>query len=418
MAALLISRSVIAAHAADAAHLIDLKDNAGIVAAVATGDRAKLETVAGHSTSPFEQQFAQAAMYRVDFDLAAADGAFSSCEKALTDPDNPNRTLCSLMLLGDAFIERRMDQWLEKLRSIHDTYDPVIEKHYPGRGLQLRGAEGVSVISDVPFGESDVIMARPGFDIPYVSDRDRQGIEKRIEPLVQVTIGGQTIHALIDTGSSYDIISPALANRLKIRPSLRYDKLTDGNNQTVSATMGTAPTIVMGEATIRRWPVTVAESPFPIIIGLPLLSKMGGVVMTGKKITIGGSLVAPACQQPMRFASNLDGSVTKLITRITVDGKSNDATVDTGGAFTVLNGVDTKTMSDSDSTERVVFAGGISEKRIGKRHGLISFGGPEKPMDYIVMSDAFHLTPYQVGSGVLGDLSLVMDFTHRRLCVQ
>ncbi|MHC1479894.1 retropepsin-like aspartic protease [Frateuria aurantia] len=396
---------------------IELGDPQGVVVAMAHGDRQALLEVVAHPQDEFERRLAQVALLRVGGDLDAASARLQRCEQVLP-VDQPMRALCGVLIAGNFFMQRRMADWQQKLEWIRRTYYPLLARDNPGRQPTLRDAEGVDFLPGKLWPRPQQQWDQARVELPYLTQAERSGVESRLPSMVVVSIKGHRYHALVDTGAGFDTIDPDVAKILGLTPAASYRKLSDASGTVLPAPIAVLPELKLGGVTIRHWPVSVARTPVPIVIGQPMLRWLGWVALGADGLSLqrdGGA----RCQRPMVLAASTDGSVSHLLYALTVDGKAQLALIDTGGGFEI-QGVKALLpgLKGRPKRQRMVYAGGTQWVDSYPIQAAVDLGDGVHTLKFQVVDQAFALVPYALGAGLLKHHTLIMDFRRHMLCVE
>lgn len=396
---------------------VEISDDQGVVVAMARGDRDALQQVVAHPRNEFEQELAKVGLLRTGGRLDEATIQLQACEKAMP-AQHPMRGLCSLLIAGHLFMQRRMADWQQKLEWIRRTYYPLLAKDNPGRQPTLTDAEGVQFLPGASFPAPEVSWAQASGRIPYVSAARREGLEARQQAVVEVRIQGHRHHAVIDTGAAYDTLDPAVAKALGLQPAISYQKLTDAAGKVLSAPIGILPELRLGPVTVKNWPVSMTRTPAMMVIGLPLLRRLGVVTLDAQ----GASLSRASdgrCTRPMLEGANISGSSDHLLYAIKVDGQPRTALIDTGGGFELL-GIKSLLPPSAAKLEpkAISYAGGMRWVDSYPARVRLDLGSGPRNLDFTIMDQPFALVPYELGGEVLRHHTLVMDFLRRSVCIE
>lgn len=371
------------------------------------------------SIDGFEQNFARAASYRATYKISRSNAEFRGCEKSIRNLDSINRTLCSMMLAGGYFIQRDMRSWLAQVNYINQVYDPIINGYFPGRDLEFNSVPGVGKFDANSWPKYYVHFGKSSFFVNYIGRKKLNGYEKKLKTVVPIKINGHTYHALIDTGSSFDVIKSGLAKKLGIKPMVGYGGVTNADVKKMVSSMGVIQSIQLGSFYASNWPVSIINDvPFDVILGLPFLSKIGRIKFEESRLFIGANEGEHRCHSDIRFGSNISGSKTKLLTPLTVSGVKSFAYIDTGTPVFLEGILANKGGGKPDKIIKTLYAdGSIHLKKVYSKKGIINIAGFSRRVSYWEEYSRANVSPYVLGSGILSDFSLTVDFNRGKLCL-
>jgi predicted aspartyl protease len=113
--------------------------------------------------------------------------------------------------------------------------------------------------------------------------------EKDGIPRTTVSIAGDKVEAVLDTGASFSAISQSLARKAGVRPLSSAVRVAPGGGRAASASIGVVDQLVVAETTFRNVVVLIVpdsdmdifggEAKVGAIIGLPVFLKMGTIAM-------------------------------------------------------------------------------------------------------------------------------------------
>lgn len=400
---------------------IHLQDSSRVITSMLRGDSQYLREVASSGSSgSLGRNLAITASRRLVYDFNGANASFKACEGVNDNPDNRVRQLCSLGLAGDYFIQRDMPSWIKQMRYIHDTYNPLLQKAFPGRGLSFYAAVKISGadLSNWPPYKGD--LADGVSYVDYVPNSELAKHQKKLMTIVKVRINGKYFNALLDTGSSFDLISAKVAAELDIKIRMTYLHAKTGANERVGEGFGVANEIKIGANYLENWPVLIAKGlPFDAVLGIPFMSKLHAVRFSHDGVTIGvQSRMDEKCSERMRLGSSLDGSVTKLVTEVEVGGEKASAYLDTGTPFFIMEHLLSPGVGAPGRQVRMLYGNGKSHvANLYERRNVISVGRVKRSMSYWAEFSPDNLAPYVIGSDVLLDQDVFVDFSSGRMCI-
>lgn len=410
-------------------HAMFLEDNLGILDAVKIANIKKLHEIyaaAVKNNDGLTQITAATAYSRVTLAFSKAnDVLLQGCQQRPIATPNV-KLLCSSMLLGNYFIARDMDAWENQVNYIRKTYVPTLLRGNPWGSKAFAPTYGIEMLSKTPWPKISQHQSRLVSYIPYVSNIQVLGKSKvEIPMVVDVMVGGIRTQALMDTGTSMTAISKKLAENLKIKPLFSFPSGSFLTLDNRPYSIGAAPSIQLGGVTIRNWPVVVVDNlPLPIVLGLPLMSKLGRLTLGGKGVEIDlRPNVRQTCKEPLRIGSSMNGSQVHLITTIKIGRKRDDAVIDTGDNDELSATVRAPFEGQEfDKSQTLKQANGrlINEKYHDFYSNQVVFGStlplPMKYRVYLAPHNYASKLGFQIGAGVLSKRKLVLDFTRKTMC--
>ena len=228
----------------------------------------------------------------------------------------------------------------------------------------------------------------------------------------------------MDTGVSITLINPKMATHLGVYPTTSVGaSSSNGFGTSKKVDYAIVDSLTIGGVVLHHWPIGITETQFPFpVIGMDTLARLGTVRLDKNSLTIyGDKSIKPTCDKPMRLGSELSGYGINISYPFYVNGKQFTAALDTGQLFEKVAG--TKMLA-----KQLKFTGPKKKKTIITTYGSASSNSyainseiqldkKKEFVDVNIDEERESLFSYVIGSDILVDHDLFMDFKNGVLCI-
>lgn len=394
--------------------------------ALAQGDVASLRRLQSNTPNPVVEKMAKAAERRVLLDLPGARAASDDCVTHAQQAKHlAGLTVCGGLRAGVEAVAGDLPAWArltgearERLRNIAaargktlgniDVFTripdyaalaarptPSVRKHAQGRIPLYAG------VVKVAYGEG-----HGGGEVDYPN-------------MAQIQIEGISTQALVDTGSALTVVRPS---------ALKAPAFMDGfalsgvlGVSSARSTVAQPKTLQWGSLVIAQ-PLVAASDQIPVnLLGLDVLSKLGRAIIgkDGIQILAPGA-DAPACQAPLFSAVDVSGAQTVPRMFITVDGKRQEAMLDTGNSGELMEALPVGALLPAGPAQHSVVQGVQGQQRrtsISRDVTVQTLGGSARLQMSTSVGTHPSRTRYVLGGGSLRRIDIYLDFTDNKACV-
>lgn len=375
--------------------------------AMAQADIPTLAKLYQKPPDPVTRVLAAMAIERIHYNLERADHDAAICEHALIDSQPRVALFCARFRIGDAALAQGMPAARRAAAAVAERFRDKV----PPAALAAMTRFVASHESQPALG-----LQRPAgrFPIPL------RYTPRQSTPELEVRANGHSAMLMVDTGSSFLALGPALAERLGVR-TLDAHGVTNGFfSHGVKATYGVLDTLRFGDVVMRNVPVEVIPGHVHLF-GIDLLRQLGTFRLSRKALTVyGDGDPLPACRQPLLVGSGLYGPGVRVVKAIPVDGVLRMTLIDSGAsayfsgdhvAMQRLHAYHNQRVRLRDIGPRVHAA-----RRDEAEARVILAGQPFK-LTFGVFEDAHLRWHYILGNGALADMDFFFDFRGHHSCL-
>lgn len=429
---------------------MDVRDPAGIGQAMQAGDSAQLKALSETALPDPIKTYALASYYRSIFQINLSSKYGKRCyEDGLKElPGNVIAAVrCGELLAGNYAIEGRIADWAQAMEAMRDKVYPavvsrthetnIILPHFGVIGNRLNMKDFVDFpVEEVNINaEGDIVITRV---LASGNKPGRDSFKTAICALsikcfgpryyyVKANVNGHSLLGVLDTGTVESVVTPLEAKYLGVRitPSPYY-RLTSTQTAHSNTHLGYAESIRIrttgGHAiTLRNVPVMVGGKlprDVPIVLGLDVLSKLGRISIQENSVVVNPDTLGNQCEEAMHIRSTANGGYT-IFFKYSVGGRLQDVVLDTG-QNQYLFGTSLAT-AERASAKTVVIpqvraTGNVEAPFYPAR---ITIGGlaNEKDLTIPVFYDYKQTYPYVIGSDILQDYNIFLDFKKGKACL-
>lgn len=415
-----------------------IDDGSGIKLAMQQGNADKLLGLKTSASFRETRDFASAAYYRVMFELAKSSAYAKKCYDESTSivETNPGPTiLCGQILAGNQQIQGDMAAMARTaLATIKLTYPPLNQLER-GQSFKIAGFDDIdfeslsslpAIFSSIHSGEivlPRVFPPKGKKPSPIASDgKTDYGDDQSY--FIGATIGKQQGVIGFDTGASQTLLVDASAKQVDAT-FLNEPAMHLGFGSNPKALMSVRPAMVdsfsTGSApdnlqiTIRHLPVLVGGRIN--LLGLNAIRALGSVLIMHDQVVV-HPRNANACTSPLRIASQPMGQYILLIS-YPINHIMRSVALDTGDN-SYLSGTSTADVPSNlpslETRQSFTVTGNTVDSYYPGRVVL----GP----DTMARQQAIRIYPdrkegyaYVIGTGVLRDFDVLLDFEHAHACL-
>ncbi|MDI9248486.1 retropepsin-like aspartic protease [Stenotrophomonas sp. RS-48] len=394
--------------------------------ALAQGDVAALRQLQVNATNTVVKKMARAAERRVLLDVPGAREASDECiQMAQQTTHLAGLTVCGALRAGVEVVAGDLPAWARLSMQARERVRAAAEK----RGKTLGN---VDVFTRIPDYAAMAGRPAPKVDssgqgrialntgtVTVASSQDHDGGRVAYPNMAQLQIDGKTLEVLVDTGSALTIVHPAAITAPPLMEGFTLSGVLGDSQQ--RSRIAQPQTLQFGPLIISQPLVSVSERIPANLLGLDVLSRLGRVLIgkDGLQVLAEGS-AAPACDAPMFSAADLSGTQTVPRLFITVDGKRQEAMLDTGNSGELMEALPIGVALPAGPVQHSVVQGVQGQQRRASvaREAIVQTldGSAELQMS---TSTGNHpsKTRYVLGGGSLRKVSIYLDFITNKACL-
>jgi hypothetical protein len=413
-----------AATSSNAPIFIDAGSNSPLAAAAISGGRSVLQSsVAG--SSPALAMVASSIDKRMSADFEASGRAAESCfKRALGLGTMPDVALvCAQVWASNAMLRGDLLRWADITQSTWDQVRPQLVK--------LTGRENLTVKT---LATAQAVHALPGTSAMSVA----VDAKKRSFPLawegksegpmsprayIDAVVDGKKVRMLVDTGSEVSVLSSHDAAMVGI-PTRKGGIPVRGMKDVTTATngLGFVKNLHVANLEVRNARMLVVDTG-DSILGMDLLWRVGDAMRMSRhelRVLPGTAPEATGCQGDIRILVDFSGFMEWALTLpVQIDGKSEFAIMDSGENGYVSLYADNSPLQTSSTRVPFVRRTINANKETAYTPGKVGIesGARKVRADLMIFPKDGGRTPWSLGSGVLNDFDIVMDFRRHHACL-
>ncbi|WP_369928830.1 TIGR02281 family clan AA aspartic protease [Xanthomonas sp. NCPPB 2632] len=346
------------------------------------------------------------AIERVHFNLDKSSADAKACEAQLHD------TLPNIAFYCARFVS-------SNLRLAGRTREASLEEIDVVRRYQ--GLVPASLLDNFDFKQAPAFAALPDTKVILPTEPSSIPVKKSQSrnTTVEVTINGKAVTLKVDTGAP-TILGAETAGRLGVRIVLQKDGVIRGalGKESVKQ-LGILDRLSFGGVTMENLPVAVIPEEHNAL-GMDVLKRLGAFELTQTSLVIYGTgRQQPVCNEPLLVSSTFVGATPAVVHAIKVNGVSFNALMDSGSDFYLTQMV-RGDATDHASTEALAIKDvnqsgqSVQSERITAN---VELGGVPRTATFTSLRGTAVPYDYILGNGAFKDVSLFVDFDHRRSCL-
>lgn len=394
--------------------------------ALSQGDVAALRKLQVNASNPVVKKMAEAAERRVLLDLPGTREASDDCiQMAQRATHLAGLTVCGALRAGVEVVAGDLPAWARLTTQAQERVRAAAEK----RGKTLGNVDVFTRIPDYaamanrPAPKVDSsgkarIALHTGF-VTVASNQEHDGGRVAYPNMAQLQIDGKTVEVLIDTGSALTIVHPSAITAPALMEGFTLSGVL-GDSQ-LRSRIAQPQALQFGPLIISQPLVSVSERIPANLLGLDVLSRLGRVVIgkDGLQVLTEGT-AAPVCDAPMFSAADLSGTQTVPRLFITVDGKRQEAMLDTGNSGELMEALPIGAALPPGPVQQSIVQGVQGQQRrtsVSRETIVQTLGGPAKLQMSTSEGNHPSKTRYVLGAGSLRKVSIYLDFITNKACL-
>lgn len=401
-------------------------DPTQVTQALSEGDVSALRRIQASTTSPVVQQMAKTAERRVLLDIVGARKASEAClDLAQQKTHLAGLTVCGALRAGIEAASGDLPAWArltveaqERVRLAAGERGKTVENidiftRIPDyAALSKRPTPVVRTTAEgrIPLHTGSVMVAtgssHDGGRVDYLN-------------MAQLQIDGKSVEVLVDTGSSLTIVHPSMLSTPPLMDGFTLSGVLGDTSE--RSALAQPQTIQFGSLIIDQPLMAVSDRVPANLLGLDVISRLGRVLVSkaGLQVLAPGS-AAPACHSPMFSAMDLSG--TRMVPRMffTVNGKQQEAMLDTGYSGELMESLPIGTALPPGPLQHSVVQGVQGQQRetsVSREVTVQTLGAPARLQMSTYIGNHPNKTRYVLGGGILRSVSLYLDFIDHRACI-
>ena len=426
--------AVIDVGAALAETVVPLNDDQGVTMVMQAGVRERFNDILAQPDSPFEAGLARLALLRSQYQLEQANLMADECIAAQSEL-NERGLVCSMFKLGNARIAGNLPAFAEQALEIQRKYYSLVREKSKITDATLRGIAGIDMEKLIKLPEMRVESVKDTSVINYQQMpmmspeiippelRSKMKAAPSHTPYIMTKVNGIDVGFLVDTGATITLINPKMATQLGVHPTTALGSSSNGFGISKKVDYAIVDSLTIGGVVLHHWPIGITDIqlPFPVI-GLDTLARLGTVRLDKNSLTIyGDKSVKPTCDKPMQLGSELSGYNINISYPLHVSGKLFFAVLDTGSILDKVSGTKIlATQSTFDGPKKKTYAMtayGVVSSNSYVIKSEIQLDKKEESIDVNVDEKQESFFSYVIGSDILVDHALFMDFKKGVLCI-
>lgn len=424
IAVLLASSSAAVAQPASITQVFN--DATPVSRALSEGDVATLRRLQANGSNPVVQKMAKAAERRVLLDLPGSRAAADECIQAAQQATHlAGLTVCGALRAGAEATAGDLPAWARLSLEAHER----VRAAAAGRGKALGH---VDVFTRIP--DYAALAARPAPRVTanaqgrivlhagkviVAPDQSHDGGAVGYPNMVNLEIDGKPTEALVDTGSALTIVHPSAVTA----PTLMEGFLLSGALGTSNerSALAQPQTLTLGTLAISKPLISVSDKIPANLLGLDVLSRLKRFIITQDELQpVASTASAPACNAPLFSAADLSGTQTAPRLFITVNGKRQEAMLDTGNSSELVESLPLGSSLPPGPVLQSVVQGVQGQQRrlsVQREVTVQTSSGPVKLQMTTSVGNHPTKTRYTLGAGSLRSLNIYLDFVDNKACL-
>jgi hypothetical protein len=332
--------------------------------------------------------------------------------------------VCGRVWASNYLLRGDLNRWSEATAEVWTDLKPALAKVMNTDDISLYELDFASQIPLLHYSETGVRASSRGAIVGrLVGHRTSEYLGDTLE--VNGSISGSTVSMIVDTGAAFSALSDADASRLGIKPtsvSVRVRTTPEVRSSQVESSMRLAvvPKIKLGDAEVSNV-IFLVGGANQSVLGLNVISKLPSpVVLSRTGIAFGQATMA--CDSPMITATDISGTIGTAFGMISdIDGKPSFAALDLGNNAYVEGYANalSHALSNAPTPMMTTRVDATVPSSYYTGRVRLSPGPSAQAIDAPLLVLATSKPPYDwtIGSGVLKDFSIYLDFNGHAACL-
>lgn len=424
IALLLASTTSTAAEPAEVTQIFN--DPTPVSRALAEGDVVTLRQLQKNASNEAVQKMAAAAERRVLLDLPGTRKASEECIQAAQQATHlAGLTVCGALRAGAEAAAGDLPAWARLTVEAQ-------ERVRAAAGTRGRALGTIDVFARVP--DYAALAARPApmvreqakghialhaGTVQVAAGESHDGGAVSYPNMANVEIEGKVVEVLVDTGSALTIVHPSALTAPTLMEGFPLSGAFGTSNE--RSTLAQPQTLKLGTLKITN-PIISASDKIPAnLLGLDVLSRLERVIITQDELQpVASTSTAPACKSPLFSAADLSGTQTVPRLFIAVNGKRQEAMLDTGNSSELVESLPLGSSLPPGPVIQSVVQGVQGQQRrlsVQREVTVQTSSGPVKLHMTTSVGNHPTKTRYTLGAGSLRTLNIYLDFVDNKSCL-
>ena len=332
--------------------------------------------------------------------------------------------VCGRVWASNYLLRGDLNRWSEATAEVWTDLKPALAKVMNTDDISLYELDFASQIPLLHYSETGVRAPSRGAIVGrLVGHKTSEYLGDTLE--VNGSISGSTVSMIVDTGAAFSALSDVDASRLGIKPtsvSVRVRTTPEVRSSQVESSMRLAvvPKIKLGDAEVSNV-IFLVGGANQSVLGLNVISKLPSpVVLSRAGIAFGQATMK--CDIPMITATDISGTVSTAFGMISdIDGKPSFAALDLGNNAYVEGYANalSHALSNAPTPMMTTRVDATVPSSYYTGRVRLSPGPSAQAIDAPLLVLATSKPPYDwtIGSGVLKDFSIYLDFKGHAACL-
>ena len=394
--------------------------------ALAEGDVVTLRQLQANASNEVVQKMAGAAERRVLLDLPGTRKASDECIQVAQQAKHlAGLTVCGALRAGAEAAAVDLPAWArltveaqERVRAAAGTRGKVlgtIDVFARVPDYPELAARPVPTVREKANGH----IALHASTVQVAAGESHDGGSVSYPNMANVEIEGKVAEVLVDTGSALTIVRPSAITA----PTLMEGFLLSGALGTSNerSALAQPQTLKLGTLAISKPLISVSDKIPASLLGLDVLSRLERVIITQDELQpVASTSTAPACNSPLFSAADLSGTQTVPRLFITVNGRRQEAMLDTGNSSELVESLPLGSPLPPGPVLQSVVQGVQGQQRrlsVQREVTVQTSSGPVKLQMTTSVGNHPTKTRYTLGAGSLRTLNIYLDFVDNKACL-
>ena len=404
---------------------VNAGDTTPVAAAIRSGDLATARRLEQGTTDPGVRSIITAVIARMQGRYDDSVKVAKPCyEQASTTGQTNIALVCGRVWASNYFLQGDLNRWSSVLAEVWNNLKPALAKALNTTDISMYELDFASQVPSLHYTSTTIHASSHGvIPVRLADHKDSEYLGDSLN--ANASIAGKSVSMLVDTGAAFSVLTDADAARLQIKPTdvnvrVRTTPEAQSSQSESSMKLAVVPQISFGDTKILNAVVLVGGAS-QSVMGLNIIAKLPSpMVISTRGISFGETPMT--CDRPMITATDLSGTIgTAFGFAPDIDGRPAFAALDLGNNA-YIEGYANAMKYVTSATAMPMVTTRVDAKVPASYytgHVALSSGAPIAKTDapLIVLGEGKPAFDWTIGSGVLRDFSIYLDFKGHAACL-